>query len=76
MDNYNTNRSLASRVSQKNPYDATGSCDNTPTNQNKSAISRIAGDFGSLSQNSLNFTAQISLSPVQKINFLGGVGHE
>ncbi len=55
---------------------ATGLTDNTPTNQNKALLSRIAGDFGLNCQNKPNFAAQISLYPVQKSDFLGGVGHE
>jgi hypothetical protein len=66
--------SLESRVSQKNPYDATGSCDNTPTSQNKSEISTIKAYFGKISQDKPNFTARVSLLPAQKISFLGGVG--
>ncbi|MCA2653024.1 hypothetical protein [Microcystis sp. M061S2] len=62
----NTNRSLLSRVSPKNPYDATGLSDRTPTNQNKSAISSLSVNFGNLSQNSLNFAARVSLATAQK----------
>jgi len=51
---------------------ATGLTDKTPNNQNKSAISRIAGDFGKISQNSLYFAAHISVIPVQKSDFSGG----
>jgi hypothetical protein len=58
-----------SRVSQN----TTGLTDRTPTNQNKALLSRIAGDFGKISQNDANFAAQISLYPVQKSDFSGGV---
>jgi hypothetical protein len=73
MDNYNTNRSLASRVSQKNPYDATGLTDRTPTNQNKAAISRIKAYFAKISQDSLIFAARVSLLPAQKISITTAV---
>ncbi|MCZ8068377.1 MAG: hypothetical protein O9287_21250 [Microcystis sp. LE17-20D] len=63
-----------SRVSPKNPQNTTGLTDRTPTNQNKALLSRIAGDFGKISQNDANFAAQIVSLPVQKISFLGGVG--
>jgi len=52
----------------KNPYDATGSCDNTPTKQNKAVISRIAGDFGLNCQNDANFAARAGLGAAQKSN--------
>ena len=62
-----------SSIFPENPYDATGLTDRTPNSTDKSAISRIAGDFGNLSQDKLNFAAHISLYPVQKSDFLGGV---
>jgi hypothetical protein len=58
-----------SRVSQN----TTGLTDRTPNSTNKSAISTIAGDFGRNCQNTLNFAAHISLYPVQKSDFSGGV---
>jgi hypothetical protein len=76
MDNYNTNRSFLSRVSQKNPYDATGLSDNSITSPIEALLSRIKVNFGLNCQNSLNFAAHISVIPVQKINFLGGVVYE
>jgi len=57
-----------SSIPLKNPYDATGLSDRTPNNQNKSAISTIAGDFGKISQNSLNFVARLLNSTAQKSN--------
>ncbi|WP_147071775.1 hypothetical protein [Microcystis aeruginosa] len=69
---YSTNRSLPSSIPPQNPLNATGLTDKTPNNQNKSAISRIAGDFGKISQNSLYFAAHISVIPVQKSDFSGG----
>ena len=67
-----TIKSIISSSIPQNPQNTTGLTDNTPTNQNKSALSRIAGDFGDLSQNKPNFAAQISVIPVQKSDFLGG----
>jgi hypothetical protein len=65
---------LKSRVSQKNPYDATGLGGNDVTSPIKAAISTIKVNFGKISQNSLIFAARVSLSTAQKISFLGGVG--
>jgi hypothetical protein len=73
MDKYNTNRSLKSRIFPKNPYSTTGLTDKTPTNQNKAAISSLSVNFGNLSQNSLNFAAQTSLYPAQKISIITAV---
>ncbi|MFY7934135.1 MAG: hypothetical protein ACOVO7_16300 [Microcystis aeruginosa] len=70
---YNIYVSLLSRVSPLNPYDATGLSDNSITSPIKPLLSRIKANFGRNCQNSLNFTAQISVIPVQKINFSGGV---
>ena len=74
MDNYNTYVSLLSRVSPKNPYDATGLGDNSITSQNKAEISTITVNFAKISQNILNFAARVGLDAAQKINFSGGVG--
>jgi len=62
-----------SSIFPENPYNTTGLTDNTPTNQNKALLSRIAGDSGRNCQDKPNFTAHISVIPVQKISFLGGV---
>ncbi|MCA2939615.1 MAG: hypothetical protein IM319_10800 [Microcystis sp. M113S1] len=70
MDNYNTYVSLLSRVSPKNPQNTTGLTDSLPTNQNKAAISSLSVNFGRISQNILNFAAQTSLYPAQKISII------
>lgn len=69
--NYTIKLPQKSRVSPKNPQNTTGLTDRTPTNQNKALLSRIAGDFGKISQNDANFAAHISVIPVQKI-MIGG----
>jgi len=71
MPNHNIYVSLLSRVFSQNPYNTTGYHDRTPNSTDKSAISRIARDFGNLSQNDANFAAHISVIPVQKI-MIGG----
>jgi hypothetical protein len=63
---YNTNRSLLSSISPKNPYNATGLTDRTPTNQHKAAISSLSVNFGRISQNSLIFAARVRLLTAQK----------
>jgi hypothetical protein len=63
---------LASRVSQENPYSATGLTDSIITSPIEAYISRIKANFGRNCQNILNFAAQTSLYPAQKISFLGG----
>jgi hypothetical protein len=64
--------SLESRVSQKNPYDATGLSDNSITSPNKPLLSRIKVNFGRNCQDSLIFAARVSFLTAQKISFLGG----
>jgi hypothetical protein len=61
-----------SRVSPKNPYDATGLSDRKITSPIEALLSRISGNFGKISQNSLNFTARVGLGTAQKI-MIGGV---
>jgi hypothetical protein len=70
---YNTYVSLLSSDSPKNPQNTTGLTDRTPTNQNKSEISRITANFGKISQDKPNFTAQTSLDPAQKISITTAV---
>jgi hypothetical protein len=63
---------LTRKIPQKSSLfpNATGLGDRTPTNQNKSEISTITVNFGSFCQNSLNFAAQTSLYPAQKISII------
>ena len=76
MSNYNIYVDLTSSNPLKfsqNRGNSERLSDSAPNNQNKALLSRIAGDFGNLSQDKLNFAAHISLYPVQKSDFSGGV---
>jgi hypothetical protein len=64
---------LKSSIFPENPYNATGLTNRTPTNQHKAAISSLSVNFGKISQNKLNFTAQTSLYPAQKISITTAV---
>jgi hypothetical protein len=61
------NNTIKSPQKSSIPLNATGSCDNTPTNQNKSALSRITVNFGLNCQNKPNFAARVGLNTAQKI---------
>jgi hypothetical protein len=57
---------LESRVSPKNPYNATGLSGNSITSPIKPLLSTITTNFGKISQDKPNFTARVSLDTAQK----------
>jgi hypothetical protein len=57
---------LLSRVSPKNPYDATGLSGNSITSPIEALLSTITANFGKISQNDANFTARVSFLTAQK----------
>jgi hypothetical protein len=70
MHNYNTNRSLPSSDSPKNPYSATGLSDSIITSPIEALLSRITANFGKISQDKPNFAARVSLDTAQKISII------
>jgi len=77
MDNYNIYVDLTSSNPLKNSQNRGNSerlSDRKITSPIKPLLSRISGNFGKISQNSLNFAARVGLGTAQKMSFLGGVG--
>jgi hypothetical protein len=64
---------LESRVSPKNPYNATGLSGNSITSPIKPLLSTITTNFGKISQDKPNFTARVSLDAAQKISITTAV---
>ncbi|MCA2711450.1 MAG: hypothetical protein IM473_16585 [Microcystis sp. M015S2] len=58
--------SLKSRVSPKNPYNATGLSGNIITSPIEALLSTITVNFGKISQNDANFAARVRLLTAQK----------
>jgi hypothetical protein len=57
---------LASRVSQENPYNATGLGDSIITSPIEALLSTITVNFGKISQDKPNFAARVHSLTAQK----------